>query len=161
MRGLVKSRSGQKAVKMRGSDTKLEDAYRQLRRTGTLTRAAKAARVSPERLRRFLRENALAERSGRSWRIIDSDLRRMTMFTSGRAENFLLRGFEPASLVGQHLAAVKAFLETNDPEHLARFVGRSITDANGKVHIFETDPNTLYRLATEREGYPEIYRFVQ
>ena len=47
------------------SDERLEAALRQLRQTHNQAKAAKEAGVSPERFRRFLREQKLAERKGR------------------------------------------------------------------------------------------------
>jgi hypothetical protein len=54
------------------SDERLEKALRELRRTNNQAVAAKEAGVSPERFRRFLREQKLAERKGRAWEITDT-----------------------------------------------------------------------------------------
>lgn len=145
-----------KAVK---SDKSLETALRLLRQTNNQSRAAREAGVSTERFRRFLRANSLAERRGRQWRITDNRTRRMTVISGGDAHEIALRDFEQASLNGKHLAAVGAFLRSNDIDLLRPFDGQSVIDAKGQAHPLETDPNVLYRLAhAGSEVFHEIYR---
>lgn len=144
------------------SDERLEAALKALRRTGKQGDAAKEAGVSPERLRRFLRENALAERRGRRWQITDRRLRQMRVLTGGQSKMLTISGFDPASVIGSHLAAVRRFIESNDIAELEPFEGRSIKDAAGKSHPLETDPNSLYRLAAAgSEGFEQVYRLIQ
>lgn len=161
-RGHAKASEAPLRAKRTGSDDRLESALRQLRRTGRQGAAAKAAGVSAERFRRFLREKNLAKREGRSWTITDSRPREMLMITRGAERLVKVRGFEPASRIGQHSNAVRHLLETNDPSELARFAGQAITDLSGRKHAFETDPNALYRLAAAgSEGFEHVYRLVQ
>lgn len=144
------------------SDERLEVALKHLRQTGNQGRAAKEAGVSAERFRRFLRSNSLAERHGRQWRITDNRTRRMTVITGGDSIELNLRDFEQASLNGRHLAAVGAFLRTNDIDLLRPFEGQSVIDATGQAHPLETDPNALYRLAhAGGEVFHEIYRLIE
>ena len=143
----------------RGNE-QLETAVKALYNTGSLTRAAKAARMSPERLRRLVREHSIAERAGRTWTLTDTHPRELMVLTQGQRRRLTLPGFEPSSLVGRHLAAVQRFVETNDISLLAPFAGRSVIDANGQEHLLETRPNVLHRLASDGESFPEIYRFV-
>ena len=143
-------------------DDRLEAGLRLLRQTGNQGRAAKEAGISPERLRRFLRENALAERRGRQWHFSDHRLRRMTVISKGDAVPLTLRGFDQASLNGQHLSAVRQFLGSNDIEFLLPFRGQAVIDAHGRAHPFETDPNTLHRIAAQGdEVFHHIYRLIQ
>ena len=143
------------------SDDKLEVALKRLRQTNNQARAAKEAGVSAERLRRFLRDNALAERRGRHWHITDQRRRRMTVITEGEARQITLRDADQASLNGEHLNALQSFLRTNDIDRLRPFEGRSVIDANGKAHPLETDPNALYRLAhAGSDVFHEIYRLI-
>jgi hypothetical protein len=59
------------------------------------------------------------------------------------------------------MSAVRQFLQTNDPKYLTKFKGLSVRDVRGKIHTFETDPNTLYRLSSASgEPFEEIYRIV-
>lgn len=168
-RGLSRSqarghaRAGENSVRAKPvqSDDRLEDALRLLRQTGNQSRAAREAGVSAERFRRFLRSNSLAQRKGRQWRITDNRSRRMTVITSGEAVELTLRDFDQSSLNGRHLAAVGAFLRTNDADLLVPFVGQSVLDATGVAHPLETDPNALYRLAAAgSEVFHEIYRLI-
>jgi hypothetical protein len=168
-RGLSRSqarghaRTGEAPIKSRLAmpDMKLEAALKALRNLGNQTSAARSAGVSPERLRRFLRENALAERTGKTWRITDMRPREMMVISNGGTTQRLLRGADEASLNGKYLNAVKAFLNSNDVGFLLPFRGRSVIDAKGQTHLFETDPNTLYRLAhAGSEAFHEIYRLI-
>jgi len=166
-RGLSRSqarghaRAGEKPIRPKRvkSDERLEAALKLLRQTNNQGRAAKEAGVSAERFRRFLRSNALAERQGRKWVLTDNRNRRMTVITGGEAIELTLRDFEQSSLNGRHLAAVGAFLRTNDIDQLRPFNGQSVFDAVGQSHSLETDPNALYRLsAAGEEVFHEIYR---
>jgi hypothetical protein len=141
-------------------DVSLEAALRALRLTGKQSAAAKEAGVSVERFRRFLRENKLATRTGRTWLITDKAPREMLVLSNGQARKMLL-GQEQASLNGRFLVAVKNFLNSQDDELLSEFVGLSVRDAKGKLHPFETDENALYRLADSgSEVFEDIYRII-
>jgi hypothetical protein len=151
-------RSGSKKTK---SDPKLEQALRQLRASNNQSKAAKSAGISPERFRRFLRSNKLAKRKGRRWLITDNRERQVIVISDRREISITVRGFKRASLAMSHRAAVRAFVDTNDPSHLKPFEGESVTDTAGHVHPLETDPNVLYRLAAAgSEGFEQIYRLV-
>lgn len=168
-RGLSRSqgrghaRSGETPIRAKPikSDDGLEAALKRLRTIGNQGRAAKDAGISVERFRRFLRSNSLAERRGKHWRITDNRPRRMTVISRGQAREVTLRDAEQASLNGEHLNAVKAFLTSNDRELLDPFQGRAVIDAKGKAHPLETNPNILHRLASAGEAvFHEIYRLV-
>lgn len=167
-RGLTRSqarghaKAGEPLVKPKPAtepDPRLEAALKLLRETGNQSRAASETGVSVERFRRFLRENKLAARTGRTWAFSDYRLRDMVVISDGEIKHRHLLGFDQASLNGKYLNAVKAFLESNDADHLAPFVGKSVIDAKDKSHLLETNPNTLHRLAhAEGEAFHEIYR---
>lgn len=166
-RGLSRSqarghaRANEKPIrpKVAKSDHRLEAALKALRQTGNQGRAAKEAGVSVERFRRYLRANGLAARQGKQWHITDNRPRRMTVISDGEANEITLRDFEQASLNGRHLAAVGAFLRSNNIDFLHPFEGQSVIDAKGAAHPLETDPNTLYRLAhAGSEVFHEVYR---
>src|ERR1700733_12915561 len=61
-RGHARAQEASLKAKPVKSDERLERALRELRRTNNQAIAAKEAGVSPERFRRFLREQKLAER---------------------------------------------------------------------------------------------------
>lgn len=166
-RGLSKSqarghaRAGETSLKAKPEkkDPALEVGLKSLHKQGSLTRAAKEARVSPERLSRFIHVNALAERHGRTWKITDSRHRHMQVISNGEIRRRVLAGFDQASLNGTYLNAVKQFIRTNDRDLLAPFIGCSVVDASGKSHLLETDPNLLYRLAhSGNEVFEDVYR---
>ena len=146
--------------KVAKSDDRLETAFKLLRRTGSQQKAAKEAGVSPERLRRFIRGNNLAKRVGRTWEITDTRPREMLVLSDGKADRLIFDRFAEASRNGEYLNAVKAFLSTNDLDALKPFEGQSVTDATGRVHPFETRPNTLYRLTVEGEVFEQVYRLM-
>lgn len=140
---------------------KLEAALKRMRQKGGLTSAAKAYRISPERLRRYIRERDLAARNGRSWSFTDNRRREMKAISGGKVYPIVIAGFDQASLNGDYLSSVKAFVRTNDFELLAPFIGGSVIDAKGTSHPFETQPNTLHRLvASGEEHFHEIYRLI-
>ncbi|RXD03756.1 hypothetical protein EQZ23_15715 [Sphingomonas sp. UV9] len=138
---------------------RFEAALKLYRHSRDQAASARALHIAPERLRRFLRENVQVEGRGRTLKITDYRIREMTVISKGKASTTRLRGFDQASLNGDHLNAVKAFLNTNDADLLAPFAGRSVTDDRGVSHPLETGPNTLRRLAhAGDEPFHEIYR---
>jgi hypothetical protein len=148
-------------AKTDGKDAdRLHAAYKDMRRTGSLTKSAKAFGISPERLRRAVKSQGLAERSGRTWHFTDDRPREMTVLTDGEAIKVKLANFDQASLNGRHLNAAKDFVRTNDSELLAQFIGQSVIDIAGKSHPLETDPNALHRIAASDEPFHDIYRLV-
>jgi hypothetical protein len=170
-RGLSRSqarghaRAGEKPIrgtKSISTDERLEAALKLLRNVNKQGLAARTAGVSPERFRRFLRENSLAARKGRSWVISDRRPYRMTVITEREVKNLTFDDFEQRSVNGRYLAAVQQFLRTNDIGLLRPFEGHAVIDAKGRPHLLETDPNTLHRLASAgSEMFHEVYRLVQ
>ena len=147
--------------RLTASDDRLEAALRELRQTGNREAAAKAARVAPERFRRFLAQNVEVQGRGRSLKITDNRNRDMLVYTDGEARKIRLRDYDQSSLNGRHQAAVKAFLPSGDASLLADFEGLSVIDAKGKSHPLETNPNELYRIDAAGEApFPEIYRLI-
>ena len=64
----------------------LEVGFRAIREGKPLAAAAKEIHVSPERLRRYLREQGIAERKGRWWIALDDKRRRqMLVYSKGEA----------------------------------------------------------------------------
>jgi hypothetical protein len=160
-RGHARAHEARVKAKPAKSDERLEKALRELRLTNNQTKAAKEAGVSPERFRRFLREQKLAERKGRVWEITDNRPRDMTALTTRGAFDLKLPDFETASLVGQHNAAVKTFLDTNDISRLRPFEGSTVKDTSGRKYVLETRPNVIRRLDASGETFEQIYRIVQ
>jgi hypothetical protein len=160
-RGHSRAQEARLATKPINSDERLEAALRQLRQTHNQAKAAKEVGVSPERFRRFLHEQKLAERKGRVWEITDTRPRLMTTLTTRGGMDLTLPGFATASLVGQHNGAVKSFLDTNDVSRLRRFEGVTVQDTSRRTHVLETRPNIIRRLDASGESFEQIYRIVQ
>jgi hypothetical protein len=143
------------------SDERLQLALRVLRQESNFAAAARAAKISPERLRKYASEQRIIEKEGRRWRTRADLPRRMLLFTNGKSLATTVGDFETASLVGRFMSAVGHFLETNNRSVLMPFVGQSVRDINGREHPFETRPNVLYRLAAAGEHtFEQIYRIV-
>jgi hypothetical protein len=142
-------------------DDRLQLALKVLRQEKSLTTAAREAKISPERLRRYAAEKSIIERQGRRWVVRHELPRRMLLFSDARAVQVVVGDFASASKVGRFMSAVSAFLRTNNPAGLREFEGMSVGDISGKIHVFETRPNTLYRLASAHDqSFEHIYRIV-
>jgi hypothetical protein len=142
-------------------DDRLQLALKVLRQEKSLTFAAREAKVSPERLRRYATEKNIIERRGRRWIVRRELPRRMLLLSDGKTIQVVVGDFASASKVGRFMAAVSAFLRTNNPAGLRQFEGASVADISGKIHPFETRPNALYRLASAHDqSFEHIYRIV-
>jgi len=143
------------------ADDRLQLALKVLRQEKSLSAAAKAAKIAPERLRHFATERDIIERQGRRWVVRHQLPRRMLLFSDGKALPIIVGDFDSASKVGRFMSAVGEFLRTNKPAVLREFESVSVPDVAGKVHVFETRPNALYRLASAHDqGFEHIYRIV-
>ena len=166
-RGLTRSqarghaRAGEVSIRPRATDDRFEAALKIYRRGVNQAEAAKALNVAPERFRRFLRENVKVEGRGSARKITDTRPYEMTVISDGKISKRLFNDPAQTSLNGLYLNAVKAFSSSSDIDFLADFVGRSVTDAAGKTHPFETRPNVLHRLLHGgEEQFHDIYRLV-
>ena len=140
------------------SDENVSAALRSLYAGVSLTAAAKQARVSPERLKRALVEKKLGIKQGVRWIITDRNARQVQLIAGGRSKAITVRTFAEASRVGVYHNRVQQFLKTQDLSFLEEFDGETVTDINGKVWPFETDPNVLIRFALKDEpAFHEIY----
>lgn len=143
------------------SDEAFQISLRALQDGKTLAQAAAEIRVSPERLRNQARELGVIRRKGRRWIVRANLPRQMLIYSNGKAFAITIGTFRNASKVGRYMAAVRRFLRSNDPAQLKPFIGKSVTDKNGASHIFETNPNTLYRLsASGSESFEQVYRII-
>lgn len=141
-------------------DPQLEAAVKEIRNGKSLSKASKSVGVSAERVRTYLSGQGIAAKIGRRWQVgKDTRKRSIPIYSQGEMRTITVRGYEAARLIGEYFAAVARFLETNDPAYLQPFVGKSVIDASGVRHPFETDMNTLYRL-TQADGgdFQRLYR---
>ncbi len=143
-------------------DRKLEVGVKEMRSGKSLTAAARSAHVDPTRLRNYATGAEVVKKSRGRWALTrDNRERQVQIYSGGQAHKITVRGYEPAALVGSYMAAVKEFLATNNRANLAPFDGEYVTDVNGRIYLFETRPNALYRLdASGVESFEEIYKLV-
>jgi hypothetical protein len=146
----------------RRSERKLLEGLRALRETGNLCEASRRAKVAPERLRRFVQGLDFVEkRDGRYSVGEDRWIRSVTFYADDRQIITAVRGYEEARRVGLYWEAVGQFLKTNDPAHLAPFVGVEITSFLGQRYTLETRPNAVYRLnAAGGDTFEQVYKIV-
>jgi hypothetical protein len=140
-------------------DAQLQVALKVLRDTGSLTKAAKAARIAPERLRHSASHQGVILKTGRKWGL-SADLKRsIEIFSLGEKRMVILSDVAEASTAGAYRNAVHRFLNTQDRRLLMPFESRSVRDVYGIEHQLETNPNTLYRLTLSGDHAAEhIYR---
>jgi hypothetical protein len=89
-------------------------------------------------------------------RSADRGVRVMPLVSAGVAyPRVAIRGSRQSSLVGRHLVAVNAYLETGDDAPLRRFAGRVVTGTldDGVLRTFEleADPDAIAELAFSGE----------
>jgi hypothetical protein len=136
----------------------LEDALKLMKKGLSQKAAAKQAGVSAETLRRFQKANTTSQREGRRWVILDSRPVSVVMATRGKMRSVTV-SHDAASDISRHWTAINLFLETNNPSHLAAFVGKGLRDSRGAFHPFETRPNVLRKLDSVGElSFVDIYR---
>lgn len=142
-------------------DSSVWKAYLDLRTHKSLSKAARLNKVSPERLRRLLREQGLAKREGRAWTYTDKLARRVLIYSARKELQIVVSGYEQAAIAGAYWHAAHEFVRTNRIELLDPFVGRVVIDNKGRRHPLETDPNAIHRLAAAGgPAFHEIYRVV-
>ena len=146
------------AERLPASTPEIEAAIRLMREGAGIGQAAREAGVSEKRLRRFLKLRNLASRKGRVWTIHDPRVRRLPVISQGQVKTIFVQGFKPASEAGRAWQAQGRFTQTNDIGLLAPLTGDGVTDTKGRFHPFETNPNTLHRIAAMEEPvFWEIY----
>jgi hypothetical protein len=143
------------------SDASFQISLKALRSGKTLAEAAREIRVSPERLRNQAQAKGIIRQRGRKW-VVRNDLpRRMLTYSQGEAVVIILAKLSQASKVGSYMAAVRSFLRSNDAARLEPYIKKSVTDSRGKKYVFETNPNTLYRLAAGGgDTFEQVYRII-
>jgi len=136
----------------------LERALTRMKNGETQRSAAASESVTVEQLRRYVKENTRAKLRGRKWIILDR--RPINMLIASRGILIAIAvPYRSKSLVGKYWNAVNKFLVTNNISHLRPFRDVGVRDANGKRHVFETDPNILRRLDSVGElSFHTLYK---
>jgi hypothetical protein len=143
-------------------DPKMPDerAIRAMSRGATLRAAAKAEGLTEESVRRYLKENTQAKRTGGAWSITDLRPRQYPFYSGGRLVSPWLSP-EESSRAAKFMQAVQAYLPSGEEGVLEAFAGAGVTDIYGHRHPFEADPDKLYELDHAGElNFPEIYKIV-
>ena len=161
MRGHARHNEAPVKPRLQAAEARLERGLSGLHKTGSLTKAAKSAGISSERLRRFLLQNGYAERAGRTYRVTDPRLPQVLTFADGEAKRIVLRDRDQASINGTFMNAVRKYVRSNRYDLIRPFIGTSIIDAKGNAHLLETDRNTLHELVNVQDNYVDVYRLVQ
>ena len=134
-----------------------ERALKLMKRGASQARAAKAAGVSEEQLRRYRLLNTTSQKQGRQWVIFDSRPQAFWIASNGKMRSVTFANDE-GSTVGHYWSAVNEFLASNDAEHLAPYIGEGVYDVRDRLWIFETRPNVLRKLDAVGElNFIEIY----
>lgn len=142
-------------------DAEFQISLKALRSGKTLAEAAKEIRVSPERLRNQAKQRGAIRKKGNRWVVKTNLPRQMLIYSEDQAFSIIIGRFHYASKLGRYMAGVRRFLSSNDLQHLAPFIGKSVKDIHDKTYIFETDPNALYRIAASgSETFEQIYRII-
>jgi hypothetical protein len=154
-RGHARSNEARVSAKTVKFDARLADAVHSFSKSRNISKAAKQAGVSPERLRGFIHRNKVAKRQGTRWELIQ----RQALVTTRGDRLWIIVGFEDASLIGSHNEAIKRYRRSNDAAILDPFRGRSAVDLRGRRYPLETRPNVLHRLAyAGNEAFETVYR---
>lgn len=159
----IKAPAGFKIKRRRkpyATDAQLQRGLTVLRNTKDLHVAAKAARLPAEKFKREALKRKLIKKRGKNWAVSRDLHREMLIYSDGRRVAIKLRTGS-ARQAGKYMSAVGAFLRSNNIRILDQFIDRGVIDVTGKRHVFETNPNTLYRLTSSRdEAFEDIYRIV-
>ncbi len=143
------------------SDAQIEAAIKLMRDGASMARAAKNEQISARRLGQFIRAHKIARFKGRNWVWSDRRIRQVPFLVSGQQVAIKVPDFETASQVGNFYNDVHRFLNSNDPRHLGKYIGKHVKDIRGRTLEFETNASTLYRFADRDEpAFHEIYRVV-
>jgi hypothetical protein len=154
--GEIKTKPGGRAI---SPTNPLHRAFERVKDGESLTQTAKALRIAPERLRRYLAENAEVRRErGRLTVVRDRRRFLLPLYTSGRLRKVTVDA-DNAQVLGRYMGAVGRFLSTNDIGRLAPFEGHGVVNVNGQFLPFETDPNRLYALDAKGElEFHQVYQ---
>lgn len=140
------------------------EVLRLMRRGASFSSATKESGFSPylskKNLGRYLRK-----KSGRYIpTLTDSIQRSMEFYDKKEGRIFIVvKNSKDASLIGEYFSSVRQAIRTGDDSYLKRFKRKSIIDANGKKHKFETDLDKIYDIeeGIEEPEFREIYEEVE
>ena len=139
-------------------DSRLKDGFARVAQGESLTATARALRISRERLRRSIAQHGDYIREGKRYTFKPSVENDFPLYSDRQSVRVRVDD-ESASQLGAYMAAVGKFLGSGNVELLEPYIGQGVTDARGKFHPFETDPEALYELRAQgRPQFHQIYR---
>jgi hypothetical protein len=130
----------------------------------SLTAAAKAERIDPRTVRRYVGSAIVRTGQRKTYRAKPHDrfTRPLNFLTAQGEIPILVRGSRAASKIGEYLNAIKRSRNSGDISAIVKFRKKTIRALDGSRHEFLTDTNALDRLADagllEIEG---LYRVTQ
>lgn len=160
-RGLTKQQArGHGGIKQKGKVSRIETidpteplyrGFEAVRLGAAMTPTAKQLGLSPERLSRFIKDNAEIERQSGRIVIVESKLISIVpVFTLGRSKKVAV--YAPVrDRIDEYMAAIETFLQSRDADYLKPFAGERIKDTRGKSYPLETNPNRLLELEAAGE----------
>ncbi len=125
----------------------------------SLADAARKAGTSSENVLRYAGAAITRDPQGRYVAAASDRLyRRMAMITKGRVIFVDVSDSTSATWISRHHNAVKRYIYRADDRGLGTFKGKGVRDTQGQIHPFETDLDTLDRLASIGEiEFDSIY----
>ena len=128
----------------------------------SLQQTSREMGISPRTVLRYGRSALKRGGNGRYQATKTDRLLRMLMIpTPGGPREIAVRSSRAASLLGDYWNAVQGYLETGDKSRLAKFQGKSVTDASGAKLPLLTDLNELDRLGSAGVlSFESLYRRV-
>lgn len=145
------------------ADARIQSAISAMGDGVSLTQAARANKVSVERLKRTVQAKGLGAKIKNRWVLTDHRPRRVPLITSdAQTIAVTVAGFSEASRVGVYFNKVGKFVLTQDTSLLDEFENEIVRDVRGHDHHLITDPNTLIRYVQKDEpSFHEIYRILE
>jgi hypothetical protein len=153
--------TGRRSKRQSISDRKLQLGLRFLRTEKSIASAAYKSDISPAKLRAYAIKKKFLVKRGKHWVVEKNIPRNMLIYSDGTERIITVAKFRTASRIGEYMAGVRWFVQTNDQRHLEPFAGKSVKDASGNSFPFETRPNVLHRLASSGgSSFEDVYRLV-
>ena len=140
----------------KGAREKSLDVLREVRRgKKSLSTASRDHGLS---VKSVLKNTNAFKKTGNRWtpKTYDRISRVMKINENGKAISIEINDSRKASLIGRYHNAVKKYLDTGDTSKLKQFEGKTIKDAQGNLHVFETDTEALDEIHEGIEE-PEFY----
>lgn len=134
------------------------DVLSEARKTGrSLDRLSKERGLTGDLVRKAT--GAFRKVNGR-WKAkkVDHISRIMSINEDGVEKYIEITNSRYATIIGRYYAAIKEYLNTGNSDALAEFKGKWVKDAQGNIHVLETDLDAIRAIEERRESeYPPVY----